>query len=80
MDVSDVVRTNNWLTDWRSYAGFNAGFGAFVLPPFPPRATIIGALPDPRACVQVEAVAHRLGRDSTVVDVDQGKDAKRAPG
>lgn len=70
MHVTDIVRTNNWLTDWRGYAGFNAGFGDFVVPPFPPRATVIGALADPRACVQVEAAAHRRGRDSVVIDVN----------
>ena len=75
MDVTDVVRTNNWLTDWRSYAGFNAGFGDFVVPPFPPRTTVIGALTDPHACVQVEAVGHRLGRYSAVIDVNHGKKA-----
>ena len=75
MNVTDVVRTNNWLTDWRSYAGFNTGFGAFVVPPFPPRATVIGALTDPHSCVQVEAVGHRLGRDATVIDVNHGKNA-----
>ena len=80
MDVTDVVRTNNWLTDWRSYAGFNAGFGAFVAPPFPPRATVIGTLPDPHACVQIEAVGHHLGRDSIVIDVIRGKDSRPVTG
>lgn len=68
MDVADVVRTNNWLTDWRSYAGFNSGFGAFVVPPFPPRATVIGSLTDPRACIQIEAVGHRRGREALVLE------------
>jgi enamine deaminase RidA (YjgF/YER057c/UK114 family) len=64
----DVVRTNNILTDWRLYAGFNAGYGAFVTPPYPPRATVHARLPDPRACVQIEAIAHRRGRDAAVLE------------
>ena len=75
MDVTDVVRTNNWLTDWRSYAGFNSGFGAFVVPPFSPRTTVIGSLTDPRARVQVEAIGHRQGRDAIVLDVSTCKQA-----
>jgi 2-iminobutanoate/2-iminopropanoate deaminase len=66
--LEDVVRTNNILTDWRFYAGFNAGYGAFVTRPYPPRATVHAALADPRACVQVEAIAHRRGRDATVLE------------
>ena len=68
MDVTDVLRTNNWLTDWRSYAQFNAGYGAFVTPPFPPRATVIAGLPEPGARLQIEALAHRVGRTATVLD------------
>jgi 2-iminobutanoate/2-iminopropanoate deaminase len=68
MTLDDVVRTNNILTDWRFYAGFNAGYGAFVTRPYPPRATVHAALADPRACVQVEAVAHRGGGDATVLE------------
>jgi enamine deaminase RidA (YjgF/YER057c/UK114 family) len=68
MTLHDVVRTNNILTDWRFYAGFNAGYGAFVTRPYPPRATVHAALADPRACVQVEAVAHRGGGDATVLE------------
>lgn len=68
MTLDDVVRTNNILTDWRFYAGFNAGYGAFVTRPYPPRATVHAALADPNACVQVEAIAHRRGRDATVLE------------
>jgi 2-iminobutanoate/2-iminopropanoate deaminase len=68
LGLEDVVRTNNILTDWRLYAGFNAGYGAFVTPPYPPRATVHASLADPRACVQVEAIAHREGRDATVLE------------
>jgi 2-iminobutanoate/2-iminopropanoate deaminase len=64
----DVVRTNNLLTDWRLYAGFNAGYGAFVTRPYPPRATVHAILADARACVQVEAIAHRQGRDASVLE------------
>jgi enamine deaminase RidA (YjgF/YER057c/UK114 family) len=69
----DVVRTNNILTDWRSYAGFNAGYGAFVTRPYPPRATVHAELADPRACVQIEAIAHRQGRDATVLEAAEPK-------
>jgi len=68
MTVDDVVRTNNVLTDWRCYAGFNTGYGAFVTRPYPPRATVHAALADPGACVQVEAIAHRQGRGATVLE------------
>jgi len=68
MALEDVVRTNNILTDWRLYAGFNAGYGAFVTRPYPPRATVHAALADPGACVQVEAIAHRRGRDAAVLE------------
>lgn len=68
LGLEDVVRTNNILTDWRLYAGFNAGYGAFATPPYPPRATVHAALADPRACVQVEAIAHRQGRDAAVLE------------
>jgi enamine deaminase RidA (YjgF/YER057c/UK114 family) len=66
--LDDVVRTSNVLTDWRSYAGFNAGYGAFVGRPYPPRATVHAALVDPAASVQIEAIAHRQGRDATVLE------------
>lgn len=67
MDATDVLRTNNWLTDWRCYRAFNAGYGAFVVPPYPPRATVIGSLLEPGALVQIEAVAHAEGRNATVL-------------
>jgi enamine deaminase RidA (YjgF/YER057c/UK114 family) len=70
MAVEDVVRTSNVLTDWRHYAPYNAGYGAFVTAPYPPRATVLAALPDPRAFVQIEAVAHRAGRDATVLEAN----------
>jgi enamine deaminase RidA (YjgF/YER057c/UK114 family) len=68
MEASDVLRTNNWLTDWRAYQAFNAGYGEFVRPPYPPRATVIGELLEPRALVQIEALAHREGRNATVLE------------
>ena len=64
MTLADVVRTSNVLTDWRNYAPYNAGYGAFVAAPYPPRATVLGSLVDPRALVQIEAVAHPAGRDA----------------
>ncbi|HUF80546.1 MAG TPA: RidA family protein, partial [Burkholderiales bacterium] len=70
MALEDVVRTSNVLTDWRHYASYNAGYGAFVTAPYPPRATVLGALSDPRGLVQIEAVAHRAGRDATVLEAN----------
>ena len=67
MDVTHVVRTNNWLTDWRSYPAFNAGYGAFVVAPYPPRATVIGGLLEPGGLVQIDAIAHAEGRNATVL-------------
>jgi enamine deaminase RidA (YjgF/YER057c/UK114 family) len=70
MGVEDVVRTSNVLTDWRRYAPYNAGYGASVTPPYPPRATVVGALRDPRALVQIEALAHRAARYATVLEAN----------
>jgi 2-iminobutanoate/2-iminopropanoate deaminase len=69
LGIEDVVHTTNVLTDWRAYAGFNAGYGAHAHAPYPPRATVIGGLALPRALVQIEAIAHRRGRDATFIDV-----------
>jgi len=68
MTPDDVVRTNNILTDWRLYAGFNAGYGTFVTKPYPPRATVHAMLVEPGASIQIEAIAHRQGRDATVLE------------
>jgi 2-iminobutanoate/2-iminopropanoate deaminase len=70
MTLADVVRTSNVLTDWRNYVLYNAGYGPFVAAPYPPRATVLGSLGDPRALVQIEAVAHRAGRDATVLEAN----------
>ena len=70
MALEDVVRTSNVLTDWRNYPAYNAGYGAFVSAPYPPRATVVGALADPRALVQIEALAHRAGRNATVLEAN----------
>jgi enamine deaminase RidA (YjgF/YER057c/UK114 family) len=69
MSPDDVVSTTNVLADWRDYRGFNAGFGRFVRAPYPPRTTLSAGLPDPRARVQVEAIAHRDGRNAQVIEV-----------
>lgn len=69
MDRQAIVRTNNVLTDWRHYADFNAGYGAHVVEPYPPRATVLGGLVRRRALVQIEAIAHRHGDDATIVQV-----------
>jgi 2-iminobutanoate/2-iminopropanoate deaminase len=68
MRLDDVVATTNVLTDWRHYRGFNRGFGRFVSAPYPPRTTISVGLVEPRARVQIEAIAHRRGRDAQVID------------
>jgi 2-iminobutanoate/2-iminopropanoate deaminase len=68
LDRAQVIRTNNWLTDWRCYAGFNSAFGEFVMPPYPPRATVVATLVQRFACVQIEAIAHRGGGEATVLD------------
>ncbi|MCW5729256.1 MAG: RidA family protein [Alphaproteobacteria bacterium] len=69
MSGADVLRTNNVLVDWRDYAGFNAGYGAHVTEPYPPRATVLGGLALSPALVQVEAIAHRDGANATIVQV-----------
>ncbi len=68
-DDGSILRTNNVLTDWRDYAGFNAGYGANVSEPYPPRATVLGGLMRREALVQVEAIAHREGGSATIVQV-----------
>jgi enamine deaminase RidA (YjgF/YER057c/UK114 family) len=64
-----VIRTNNVLTDWRDYAGFNAGYGGNVREPYVPRATVLGCLDAPGARVQIEGIAHRHGADATILQV-----------
>lgn len=72
MSLDDVVSTTNVLSDWRDYRAFNAGFARFVAAPFPPRTTISVGLLDRRARVQIEATAHRQGRDACVLEVERG--------
>ncbi len=67
MTADDVVHTTNFLTDWRSYAGFNAAYGAHVNSPYPPRATVLASLADHGARVMIEAHAHRAGRDGAFI-------------
>ena len=64
-----IIRTNNILTDWRDYAGFNAGYGKNVREPYVPRATVLGDLTVPGARVQIEGIAHRRGADATILQV-----------
>lgn len=64
-----LLRTNNVLTDWRDYAGFNRGYGANVPAPYVPRATVLGTLSDRRARVQTEGIAHRNGHSAKIVQV-----------
>lgn len=64
-----LLRTNNVLTNWRDFQGFNRGYGPNVAKPYVPRATVLGALPDRRARVQTEAIAHRNGSHSKIVQV-----------
>jgi enamine deaminase RidA (YjgF/YER057c/UK114 family) len=64
-----IIRTNNVLTDWRDYAGFNAGYGGNVSEPYVPRATVLGCLDVPSARVQIEGIAHRHGADATILQV-----------
>lgn len=67
LERGDVLRTNNVLVDWRLFGGYNAGYGPFVQAPYPPRATVQASLVDPRAALQIEAIAARGGRDATVL-------------
>ncbi|HZQ15035.1 MAG TPA: Rid family hydrolase [Pseudolabrys sp.] len=69
MTPEHVLRTSSVLTDWRSYGSFNAGYGANVREPYPPRTTVLGVLIDPRARVQTEAIAHRRAPDAIIVQV-----------
>lgn len=67
MTADDVLHTTNTLTDWRSYGAFNAAYGAYVRSPYPPRATVVGVLPDQRARVMIEVHAHRGARDGRFI-------------
>ena len=66
--VRDPAELEPWLTDWRGYRDFNAAYGEFVEPPYPPRATVLAGLVPPSAQVQIEAIAHRAGGEATVLD------------
>ena len=68
MGMTHVLRTNNVLTDWRDYGTFNAGYGAHVAVPYPPRTTVVAGLLERRACVQIEAIAHADAEDGVIVD------------
>ena len=63
------LRTNNVLTDWRDFQGFNRGYGPNVAKPYVPRATVLGVLPDRNMRVQTEGIAHRRGSQSKIVQV-----------
>lgn len=69
MTTEHVVKTSNVLTDWRDYRSFNAGYGANVTVPFPPRTTVVGGIRDRGARVQIEALAHRHADQATILDV-----------
>lgn len=69
MTMEHVVKTNNVLTDWRDYGSFNAGYGANVAMPYPPRTTVVGGIRQRGACVQIEALAHRQAHQATILDV-----------
>jgi enamine deaminase RidA (YjgF/YER057c/UK114 family) len=64
-----MIRTNNVLTDWRDYVGFNAGYGKNVREPYVPRATVLGHICAPSARVQIEGIAHSQGADATILQV-----------
>lgn len=70
MSRDDVVRTCNTLVDWRDYAAYNAGYGRFVTRSYPPRATVLGVLPVPGARIQMDAIAHRAGRDALTLEAN----------
>lgn len=48
-----------------------AGMDASDVVPYPPRATVIGGLLEPQALVQIEALAHREGRNATVLECNE---------
>jgi enamine deaminase RidA (YjgF/YER057c/UK114 family) len=64
-----LIRTNNILTDWRDYGGFNAGYGANMREPYVPRATVLAMLPSEGSRVQIEGLAHRFGAGATILQV-----------
>lgn len=67
--AENVLRTNNILTDWRDYAGFNRGYGKHVGRPFPPRTTILAGLAAPDARIQIAGIVYCGSEDATFVDV-----------
>lgn len=69
LTAESIVRSNNVLVDWRDYAGFNAGYGAYIPEPYVPRATVQGHLGDVAARVQTECIAHRAGADAKILQV-----------
>ena len=68
MEPGHIIRTNNSLADWRCYRDFNSANREYVVPPYPPRATVVAGLVQPFALVQVETIAHRGGREATVLE------------
>lgn len=63
-----LIRTRNFLTDWRDYGVFNSVYKGFVDWPFPPRTTMLAGLRS-GAQFQLEGVAYRRPSDVTVLQV-----------
>lgn len=63
LGLAHVVRTGIWLTRAEDFASFNAVYAKRFSEPHPARATVVSELVVPGALVEIDAVAHRAGRD-----------------
>ena len=64
-----ILRTNNLLTDWRDYAGFQCRLRGQRRGTVPAEGDGAGGAGAPWAVVQVEAIAHRRGDEAVIVQV-----------
>ncbi|WP_424139166.1 RidA family protein [Roseomonas chloroacetimidivorans] len=69
MGPGTVLRTNNALSHWQLFPAFNRAYGPRVAWPFPPRTTILAALGDPMAQVQIEVIARRRAEEAAILQV-----------
>lgn len=67
LDLSDVVRSNVFLSDTRLFPEMNAAYRTFFADDPPTRATVQSDLPRPDALVMVSMVAARRGAEKRVV-------------
>jgi len=60
LTLSDVVKTNVWLTQAADFAAFNTAYARVFGDLRPARSTVVSALAHPAALVEIDAIARRV--------------------